>query len=150
MKKTLLFVFLIVSFSGKAQTLVQSVNSGSVISTSSSVSVGEIVVVPVNPNQSSSGLIGILAQNQQSLEVPELEIAQNFVVFPNPTISKIFFKTNAHLFGEKVFVYNNVGQLVVSKRVSDDNSIDLADLSQGIYLITFSDKKINTFKIIKH
>jgi hypothetical protein len=46
-----------------AQSLVQSVNSGSLIAAILPVSVGEIVVNPVNPTQASSGLIGILAYN---------------------------------------------------------------------------------------
>ncbi|RZJ69791.1 hypothetical protein [Flavobacterium sp.] len=35
----------------QAQSVVQRVNSGSLVTASSSVSVGEIVVVPQNPNQ---------------------------------------------------------------------------------------------------
>ncbi len=149
MKKTLLLI-LLAGFSGKAQTAIQSVNSGALITAGSSVSVGEIVVVPVNPDQTSSGLIAILAQSQQTLAVPQLEIASGITVFPNPTVSKIYFETNLDLAGQKVSVYTNTGQLVSQKPVSADLSVDLEDLASGIYLIRFSDKTIKSFKIIKH
>ena len=133
-----------------AQTAIQSVNSGALITPGSSVSIGEIVVVPANPNQTASGIIAILAQNQQTLSVPELEIGHNFIVYPNPTASQIFFRTDKQLAGKEVSVFNNIGQLVVKKTIGGDNSVNLDSLSAGIYLIRFDDKKINAFKIIKH
>lgn len=150
MKKSLLFLFLGIASAGSAQTLVQSVNSGSLITTSSSVSIGEIVVVPANPNQTSSGLIAILAQSTQTLEVPHLELAQNLTVYPNPTVSQIFFSSSETLSGKAVSVFNTSGQEVLKQAVSAENSIDLQSLPQGVYLIRFADKKINSFKIIKH
>ena len=150
MKQTLLITFLLVCLSGKAQSIVQSVNSGSIIGSSSSISIGEIVVNPVNESQSSSGIIGILAQvNQQTLEVPQLDLNSKITVFPNPTTSVISFQTKVDLVNEKVSVYNLSGKLVSKKQVSAENSIDLSDVANGVYLITFENKKINSFKIIK-
>lgn len=150
MKQTLLITFLLVCLSGKAQSIVQSVNSGSIIGSSSSISIGEIVVNPVNESQSSSGIIGILAQvNQQTLEVPQLDLNSKITVFPNPTTSVISFQTKVDLVNEKVSVYNLSGKLVSKKQVSTENSIDLSDVANGVYLITFENKKINSFKIIK-
>lgn len=148
MKQLLLFSLLIVGFSGKAQSVIQSVNSGSVISASSSVSIGEIVVVPTNPNQSSSGLIGILTQTQ--LEVKELELTEKIKVYPNPTTSVIYFQTATNLAEEKISVFNLSGQLVSEKKITGDNTLDLSELSTGVYLIQFSNKNIKSFKIIKH
>ena len=133
-----------------AQTAVQSVNSGALVTASSSVSVGEIVVVPANPNQTASGLIAILAQSSQTLEVAELALAHDVTAYPNPTVSQIYFGGNQSLSGKKVSVFNTAGQLVLQQPVSADNAIDLQSLSQGIYLIQFEDKTINAFKIIKH
>jgi uncharacterized protein YwlG (UPF0340 family) len=150
MKQTLLITLLLVCLSGKAQSIVQSVNSGSIIGSSSSISIGEIVVNPVNESQSSSGIIGILAQvNQQTLEVPQLDLNSKITVFPNPTTSVISFQTKVDLVNEKVSVYNLSGKLVSKKQVSTENSIDLSDVANGVYLITFENKKINSFKIIK-
>lgn len=148
MKHLFLFSLMIAGFSASSQSLIQTVNSGSVISNSSSVSIGEIVVVPQNQSQSSSGIIGILTQTQ--LEVPQLEISKSITVFPNPTTAVIYFKTDAILTDEKVSVFNISGQLITEKKISADNALDLSELSTGIYLIRFSNPKINSFKIIKH
>lgn len=132
-----------------SQSVLQSVNSGSLITTQTSVSIGEIVITPTQ-NQSSSGLIGILTQvNQQQLEVSQFEISENIVVYPNPTIATIYFKTSENLLNENVSIYNTTGQLVLESKIENNNSLDLNKLSSGIYLIQFSNKKFNSFKIIK-
>lgn len=150
MKKIALFTFLVFGFFANAQSLIQTVNSGSVIGTSSSVSVGEIIIVPVANNQSSSGIIGILAQTQQPLEVPHLDISKSISVYPNPTTSGIFFNSSENLVGEKVSIYNLSGQLLSKKEVAADNSLDLSELQTGMYFIQFASKNIKSFKIIKH
>ncbi|WP_333601058.1 T9SS type A sorting domain-containing protein [Flavobacterium sp.] len=150
MKQYSLLLLLIVSLSASSQSLIQSVNSGSVIASNSSVSIGEIVVVPQNQTQSSSGIIGILAQTQQALEVPQLELSQKIVVYPNPTTATIYFQTDTALLDEKVSIYNLSGQLVSQKQITADNSLDLSALQAGVYLIQFSNKTISSFKIIKH
>jgi len=147
MKPILHFAFLILSGSIYSQSVIQSVNSGSIVAANSLVSVGEIVVVPENQSQSSSGLIGILVQ---TLEVPQLELSQNIKVFPNPTTAAVYFETTANLQNQTVSVYNLSGQLVTEKQISTENTLDLSGLSAGMYLIQFADKTINSFKIIKH
>ncbi len=150
MKQKIVITALLACSLSKAQSVIQTVNSGSVISSQSSISVGEIIVVPENQTQSNSGIIGILATNQQTLEVPQFEIAKNIIVYPNPTVSKIFFETKESLSNENVTVFNNAGQKVLSVKLNSDNSLDLTALSNGIYLIQFSNKKFKPFKIIKH
>lgn len=149
MKFLIILGLLLLSFSGNSQSLLQSVNSGSIISPGSSVSIGEIVVVPQNQSQSNSGIIGLLAQTQQTLEVPQLELSEKITVFPNPTIATISFKTNTILANEEVSIYNLSGQLISKKTVNANNNLDLTDLQTGVYLIQFRNKKINSFKIIK-
>lgn len=150
MKRILLLLILAITGICHSQSVIKTVNSGSLITPKSSVSIGEIVIVP-SQNQSNSGLIGILAQvNQQQLEVAQFELSKDIVVYPNPTVSQIFFKTNEILSNESVSIYNNAGQLVLQTKVSSDNSLNLNDLASGIYLIQFSNKKFNSFKIIKH
>lgn len=149
MKYHLLFLIGFLTTVISAQTVVQSVNSGSVIASNSSVSIGEIVVNPVNANQSSSGLIGILAQiNEQLLEVPQFEMSDAITVFPNPTHASLYFKTNENLSKEKVSVYSTSGQLVMQKTITD-NTLDLTNLSSGHYIIQFQNKKNESFQIIK-
>ena len=146
MKHLLLFCFLITTISASSQSVIQSVNSGSLITSSSSVSIGEIVVVPVNPNQSSSGIIGILVQ---TLEVKQLELSNNITVYPNPTMAMVYFQTETNLVDEKISIFNVSGQLISEKKITVDNALDLSELSSGIYLIQFTNKNINSFKIIK-
>jgi hypothetical protein len=148
MKQLLLFSFLIVGVTASSQSLIQTVNSGSIISSGSSVSVGEIVVIPQNQTQSNSGLIGILTQTQ--LEVPELELSERITVYPNPTMSVIYFQTDTNLVDEKLSIFNLSGQLVAQKQITADMALDLSELSTGVYLIQFANKNINSFKIIKH
>lgn len=150
MKNYYLYVFLFVGVFINAQSVIQSLNSGSLITTSSSVSIGEIVINPVNQNQSSSGLIGILSQVNQQLEVPQFELSESVVVYPNPTESSIFFKSKESLSNQKVAVYNTNGQLIAEKTIQIDNSVDLSNLSSGIYLIQLSAEPKKSFKIIKH
>ena len=135
---------------GYSQTVVQSVNSGSLIAASSSISIGEIVIVPENPIQSSSGLIGILAQIDSTLEVSEFALSDEITVYPNPTTSGIYFSGSESLVGETVSVFNNAGQLVRQQKITNNNSVDLSELQTGIYFIKIQNKNINSFKIIKH
>jgi Secretion system C-terminal sorting domain len=150
MKHFLLFSFLMLSLTASSQSVIQSVNSGSVIAANSSISIGEIVVVPQNQNQSSSGIIGLLAQTQAQLEVPQLELSSKITVFPNPTTATVYFQTDTNLTDEKVSLFNLSGQLIAEKKIGSDNSLDLSALQTGVYLIQFSSKSINSFKIIKH
>ena len=151
MKHYLLFAFLFIGLVSNSQSLVQTVNSGSVLGADSAVSVGEIFVVPQNQNLSSSGLIGILVQiNQQNLEVDHLDLSAKITVYPNPTVSKIFFEAKESLLNQKVTVFNSSGQQVLQKQLSEDNSVDLTNLASGTYLVQFSENKSDTFKIIKH
>lgn len=149
MKQLLLFSFLIFTLSASSQSVIQSVNSGSIIGASGSVSVGEIVVVPVNQSQSSSGIIGIFAQVSNPLEVTHLELSEKITVYPNPTMASIYFQTDTNLVNEKISIFNLSGQLISQKQIKGDNALDLSDLSSGVYLIQFTNKNINSFKIIK-
>lgn len=147
---SLAILFFSLSSISNAQSVIQSINSGSIISSNSMVTVGEIFVVPENQNQTSSGIIGILTIiNEENLSVSEFDVSENIVVFPNPTTTAINFRTKTNLVNEKVFIFSNSGQLVKEIEINSSNSIDLTDLSTGIYFIQFENKKYNAFKIIK-
>ena len=133
-----------------AQSVIQSVNSGSVVATNSSISIGEIVVNPVNSNQSSTGIIGILAQiNEQLLEVSEFEISNNITVYPNPTQARLYFETTENLSNEKISIYDMGGKLILQKSINDQYVVDLSELASGQYLIQFHNKNNKSFQIIK-
>ena len=147
MKKVTLFLFVLFLNYANGQS---TVNSGSLITSNAMVSIGEIVVNPENTSQSSSGIIGILAQiNQQTLEISQFDVAENVTVYPNPTVAKLFFESQKNLSNEKIVIYNESGQLIAEKKIDKSNSIDLNELSSGIYLIQFSNKQLKSFKIIK-
>ncbi|MNX79774.1 hypothetical protein D3C86_1114160 [compost metagenome] len=82
--------------------------------------------------------------------MPQLDLTEKITVYPNPTIAKIFFDTSEAISNESVSIYNNTGQLVLTKKIDIDHSLDLTTLSSGIYLIQFTNKTFKTFKIIKH
>ncbi|MFT3794186.1 T9SS type A sorting domain-containing protein [Flavobacterium sp.] len=150
MKHRLLTLILLTASMGYAQSVIQSVNSGSLITTASSVSIGEIIVNSVNANQSSSGMIGILATHNATLEVTRFELTENITVYPNPTAAKLFFSGKDNLAGKKVSVYDQTGKCALQTAVSEAQSIDLETLPTGIFLIQFQDKTFQTFTIIKH
>jgi len=150
MKLKLLPALLVITSLASAQSLVQSINSGSIITANSSVSIGEITVVPVNAIQSNSGLIAIAAQINQTLEVSSFAVSDDITVYPNPTVAKIYFNSKQNLSTEKVSLINTSGQVIFQKQIDDQNSLDLTELPVGIYLIKFSNEKLKTFKIIKH
>ena len=85
-------LFLLTTAFFNAQTI-QTVNSGSLIASNSSISIGEIFVTPQTPNLSSaSGIIGILTQvNNQNLEIKSLDLSKTITVYPNPTASLLTF-----------------------------------------------------------
>ncbi|MDO6802053.1 LamG-like jellyroll fold domain-containing protein [Wenyingzhuangia sp. 1_MG-2023] len=70
-----------------------------------------------------------------------------FSTYPNPVVDKLFF-TGKDV--ESVDVYNSVGTLVASHKVT--TYVDMHSFSQGIYFITFKNSKgkdIKTTKAIK-
>lgn len=151
MKKILLFLTLITISFCNAQSSIRTVNSGSIVSPTSQISIGEIVINPVSANQSSSGIIGILVQiKQQTLEVKRFDLTNNFTVYPNPTLSKLYFEGNQNIQNQEVFVYNQSGQLVLTSKIALDNSLNLETIASGVYLLQFSDKNIKSFKFIIH
>ena len=150
MKHYLLYVFLFYSMFTSAQSVVQSVNSGSIIASNSSLSIGEIIVNPTNSNQSSSGFIGIVTQiNHQLLEVPQFEVSQSITVYPNPTQAMLYFETTENLSKEQISIYDATGKLIVQKTITDNHSLDLSDLASGQYIIQFQNKKNKSIQIIK-
>jgi hypothetical protein len=151
MKKNILFFIFLSSFYSQAQSVISTLNSGSLVVASTSASIGEIIVVPETPNVSShSGIIGILVElGEQTLSVPELDVADGIKVYPNTTSGKIHFETQSELQNEVISVYNSSGILSMQTKMNSEKTLDLERLPTGIYIVRFSDNKINSFKIIK-
>ena len=80
------------------------------------------------------------------------ENAQNnlFSVFPNPAQSSLYVKADNKLIGSVFTIYDNIGKVVKSGKLNTANTtIELGNLSNGMYLFSIGDHKKQPFKIIK-
>ena len=104
------------------------VNSGSCSDTSN------VAVLTVNNN------VGINEISQDNL----------FTVFPNPAQSVINVKADSKLIGEIYSIYDNSGRIVLTGKInSKDTTIELGNLSGGIYMLSVGENMKQTFKVIK-
>lgn len=86
--------------------------------------------------------------NTMILGVESVEDDSNMEVYPNPANDIIYVKGDNIQYVE---IYNTVGSRVISKNVIDSESINIADLTSGIYFVRIVDKQGNTTttKIVK-
>jgi hypothetical protein len=79
------------------------------------------------------------------------KINDNFVLFPNPTQSKLNFKTDIKFNSKSdYYVYDKTGKLVLKGILSSENtSIDLGNLVSGIYLLNIEGNLMKSFKVVK-
>ena len=98
----------------------------------------------------ASAVWSFTTETDPALSTDEFTLDNNFSVYPNPASDVITIKTNLAI--ESVEVYNQLGQLVINRKGTDilENSINIASLNNGIYLITINtqDKK-QTLKFVK-
>ncbi len=117
-----------------------------------------------NPGAGSFQLITTITTNEQDI-IEDIDYLQftvdpflgldelhsnNFVVYPNPVINELRFKTNFTV--ENLEIQSVSGQKIQLKEsFSDSTPIDVSNLEQGIYLVTLTDDKGNQFtqRIIK-
>lgn len=73
-----------------------------------------------------------------------------FSIYPNPSKNVINIKADSKLIGESFLILDNIGRIVLQgKVVSENTTIDLSNLSGGIYMFSFGENMQNTFKVIK-
>jgi hypothetical protein len=73
-----------------------------------------------------------------------------FSVYPNPAQSIINIKADAKVIGEIYSIYDNTGKVVLSGILKSENTtIELGNLSGGIYLFSVGENMKQTFKVIK-
>lgn len=86
------------------------------------------------------------------LSTDNFELSLPFIVFPNPTTSKVFFDNTSYNF-ENVSVVNSFGQEVSKIEFTsflNNQEIDLSGLSAGVYVLKFiNDEMSKTTKIVK-
>jgi subtilisin family serine protease len=100
------------------------------------------------------GKINALAGVQyinQFLNIDTFDNSNSFVVYPNPTTSKIFITSKENVGNYEM--YNALGQKVGEGAFNDsleDKELDLSNLQNGLYILNFKGINFNkTVKIIK-
>jgi len=94
----------------------------------------DVAVLTVNDNAS------IDEANQDNL----------FTVSPNPAQSIITVKADKAIIGAVYSIYDNTGKVVLTGKLHSENtSIELGNLSDGIYIFKVGEKIKQTFKVIK-
>jgi Concanavalin A-like lectin/glucanases superfamily/Secretion system C-terminal sorting domain len=82
--------------------------------------------------------------------INEIYQSSLFSVYPNPANSQINVKADAKLLGSIYTVYDNTGKVVLTgKIISENTTIELGNLSGGIYLFSVGENMKQTFKVIK-
>lgn len=73
-----------------------------------------------------------------------------FSVFPNPAQSFISVKVDSKLIGSVYSIYDNTGRVVLSGKLNSLNTtIEVSNLSGGIYMFSVGENMKQTFKVIK-
>jgi PKD repeat protein len=73
-----------------------------------------------------------------------------FDLYPNPTTKQINLMVDSNLLGSVYTVYDNTGKLVLTGKVNTENtSVDLGNLSAGLYLFRMGENFTQTVKVIK-
>ncbi len=146
-KKITLLLFGVPVF-GFAQSAIGNINSGAVSADNFTHSVGEIYVIPTDPDQANSGTMGMLYQTVlQVLGVNELQ-KENLKIYPNPTTDFVYVKLDSKTKIEEAEVYDTAGRLVFKAKL-DSDKLDLRNLTPGIYILSFKNPEIKPIKIIK-
>ncbi|MBR4837202.1 MAG: T9SS type A sorting domain-containing protein [Bacteroidales bacterium] len=73
---------------------------------------------------------------------------KDVTIYPNPANDVIYIKGDDVQYVE---IYNSIGLKVISMNVNNSESIDIADLANGLYFVRTSDKNgnVSTTKIVK-
>lgn len=148
MRKKITLLLFGVPFFGFAQSVIGNINSGAVSADNFTHSVGEIYVIPTDPDQANSGTMGILYQSVlKVLGISEIE-KDNIKIYPNPTADFIYVKLNSKSKIEGAEIYDLSGKLVFKTKLESEQ-LDLRQLQQGVYMIVFKNSDIKPIKIIK-
>jgi hypothetical protein len=105
-----------------------------IISSGTCSDTSEVAILTVNNN------VGMNEISQENL----------FTVFPNPAQSQINVKADSKLIGAGYSIYDNTGRIVLTGKLNAQNTtIELNNLSGGIYLFSVGENMKQSFKVIK-
>jgi subtilisin family serine protease len=87
----------------------------------------------------------------QFLNVDTFDTTNNFIVYPNPTSSKIFITSKEYVSSYEI--YNTLGQKVKEgsfNAVLEQEELDLTELQSGLYILNFNGEKMSkSVRIVK-
>lgn len=150
MFKPLAFVALFFATQLSAQSAIGGINSSAISTNSMMVSVGEIFVLPSNPNEVNSGTLGILYQVRlRVLGVEEVVTENGISVFPNPTSSLVTVEASSATPQISSFLIFDIQGKQVAEIANRDNTIDLSSMSAGVYFIKTDLNSIKPIKVVK-
>lgn len=90
-----------------------------------------------------------IEENPSSLSIKELkEKSKNILLFPNPASKKVFLKNVNINDYDSIEVYNTLGKIKNINQRIEDNSLDVSNLSKGLYFIILKKDSIIT-KVLK-
>ncbi len=148
MRQKISYLLFVIPGFGFAQSAIGNINSGAVSTDNFSHSIGEIYVIPDNPDLAGSGTMGMLYQSVlQVLGVSEAE-KDHVKIYPNPTTDFVYVKLSSKSKIDDVEVYDLSGRLVLKTRLESEK-LDLRSLNQGTYMISFKNPDLKPIKIIK-
>lgn len=105
-----------------------------IVSSGSCSDTSNVAVLTVNNN------VGINENTQDNL----------FSVFPNPAQSVINVKADSKLLGQVYSIYDNTGRVVLTGKLNSENTtIELGNLSGGVFMFRIGENMKQTFKVIK-
>jgi len=96
----------------------------------------------------TSNVVSLIVLNPEGITFNE----QNNLctIFPNPIQNKSHLKVNSKLIGSEFFIYNSIGKIVSTGKISSEiTSLDFSQLASGIYLFSIKGQIRQTIKVIK-
>jgi len=86
----------------------------------------------------TTGMYGMCDGQIVSVNNPNSVEINNVSLYPNPTSSLLYFKSDSQI--EMIKVYNLLGKVILTKEAKGMSQIDISELPKGIYLIEFEFK----------
>ena len=100
-------------------------------------------------NQKGYGIPDFQLALTNALNLETIDTNQSFVVYPNPSENQITFQLEKNQKGILYF-YDVLGKNILTKEISENNNtLDIQNLSKGVYYYKFESNKVFKGKIIK-
>jgi hypothetical protein len=104
---------------------------------------------PENDGNGDAGHVRVYSMT--SLDILESSLGNELEIYPNPAKNVINLKTaDTKLLGMAYSIHDSAGKVVLSGKITSENtSIELGNLSAGIYMIGIAENMNQTFKLIR-